>query len=188
MPVDQVQRRRRAREAETQGPVEHSLPQIQTPWRTATVVLSAVAALQFVVLIVLAVALLAEPVSQRVSRAAEQRVLAPVAKKPIAKGPAPIGSPKLTRSATAVIILNGNGRRGAAAVTAERVRRIGYTIGSVGNAPSTDYARSIVMYRSGKAAEGRRLAKDLGIKVVGPLDGMKPSQLLGAHAAVIIGG
>ncbi len=73
-------------------------------------------------------------------------------------------------------------------MTAERVRRIGYTIGSVGNAPSTDYARSIVMYRSGKAAEGRRLAKDLGIKVVGPLDGMKPSQLLGAHAAVIIGG
>ena len=44
------------------------------------------------------------------------------------------------------------------------------------------------MYRSGFAAEGKRIAKDLGIKVVGPLDGMKRSQLLGAHVAVIIGG
>ena len=71
---------------------------------------------------------------------------------------------------------------------ADRVRGKGYSIGSVGNAPSTDFARSLVMYRSGFAAEGKRIAKDLGIKVVGPLDGMKRSQLLGAHVAVIIGG
>lgn len=168
--------------------MEHSLPHIQSPWRTATVVLSAVAALQFVALVALAVALLAEPVSERVAKAAEKRVLTPVAKEPVAKSPLRVAAPKLTRAETAVLILNGNGRRGAAAATAERVRRIGYTIGSVGNAPSTDYARSIVMYRSGHAAEGRRLAKDLGIKVVGPLDGMKRSQLLGAHAVLIIGG
>ena len=71
---------------------------------------------------------------------------------------------------------------------ADRVRGKGYAIGSVGNAPSADYPRSLVMYRSGFAAEGKRIAKDLGIKVVGPLDGMKRSQLLGAHVAVIIGG
>jgi len=151
-------------------------------------VLSAVAALQFVILIVLAVVLLAEPVSQRVTEAAQAKVLAPVAKKPTARAAATSTAPRLSRSKTTVIILNGNGRAGAAATTAERVRRIGYSIGSVGNAPSTDYVRSLVMYRRGHAGEGRRLARDLGIKVVGPLDGMKRSQLLGAHAAVIIGG
>jgi len=167
--------------------VEHSLTSIQTPWRTATVVLGAVAGLQFVILIVLLVALLAEPVTEHVTRAAEKQVLAPVAPEPARKLAAGAAAPGLARSETSVIILNGNGRAGAAASTAERVRKIGYTIGSVGNAPSTDYMRSLVMYRRGHAGEGKRLARDLGIKVVGPLDGMKPSQLLGAHAAVIIG-
>ncbi len=166
--------------------MEHSLTSIQSPWRTATVVLGAVAGLQFVILIVLLVALLAEPVTQHVARAAEEQVLAPVAPKPALKA-GPATAPSLARSETSVIILNGNGRAGAAATTAERVRKMGYTIGSVGNAPSTDYERSLVMYRRGHAGEGRRLAQDLGIKVVGPLDGMRPSQLLGAHAAVIIG-
>jgi LytR cell envelope-related transcriptional attenuator len=169
--------------------VEHSLPPIQPPWRTATVVLSAVAALQFVVLIVLTVVLLADPVSRHVSKAAEQKVLAPVAKSSRAAAARnAVGRPDLTRAQTSVLVLNGNGRSGAAATTAERVRRIGYAIGGVGNAPHTGFARSMVMYRAGHAAEGRRLARDLGIKVVGPLDGMERSQLLGAHAAVIIGG
>ena len=173
--------------------MEHSLPSIQspsiqTPWRTATVVLGGLAAFQFVLVIVLLAALLAEPVSQHVTKAAEEKVLASVVEKPAVRKAPAVGAPKLARSETAVLILNGNGRSGAAAATAERVRRMGYTIGSVGNAPSTDFPRSLVMYRAGNAAEGRRLAKDLGIKVVGPLDGMKRSQLLGAHVAVILGG
>lgn len=168
--------------------MEHSLPQIQTPWRTATVVLGGVAAFQFVLLIVLLVALLAEPVSQRVTNEARQKVLAPVTKKPAAAPRTAATKPRLSRAETTVIVLNGNGRAGAAAATAERVRAKGYSIGSVGNAPSTDFPRSLVMYRAGNAGEGRRLASDLGIKVVGPLDGMKRSQLLGAHVAVIIGG
>jgi len=167
--------------------VEHSLTSIESPWRTATVVLGAIAGLQFVVLIVLLVALLAEPVTQHVTRAAQEQVLAPVAPKPAAKQAPGLAAPKLARSETSVAILNGNGRAGAAAAAAERVRKIGYTIGSVGNASNTDYVRSLVMYRRGHAGEGKRLARDLGIKAVGPLDGMKPSQLLGAHAAVIIG-
>jgi hypothetical protein len=44
------------------------------------------------------------------------------------------------------------------------------------------------MYRRGFEGEGRRLARDLGIKVVGPLDGMKPAQLHGAQAVLILGG
>jgi hypothetical protein len=43
------------------------------------------------------------------------------------------------------------------------------------------------MYRPGYEPEARRLAKDVGIRVVGPLDGMKPRQLLGAHVALILG-
>ena len=87
-----------------------------------------------------------------------------------------------------VVVLNGNGRQGAAAVTASRVHGKGYRIGLVGNAPSHDYASSLVMYRRGFEGEARRLARDLGVKVVGPLDGMRPAQLDGAHAVLILGG
>ena len=57
------------------------------------------------------------------------------------------------------MVLNGNGRTGAAAAAASRVRSRGYRIGSVGNAPSTDFARSLVMYQPGFAGEGQRLAQ-----------------------------
>jgi hypothetical protein len=165
--------------------VEHSLPQLRTPWRTATLVACAVAALELVVLVVLGVALLAEPVSRHVTKAAEQKVLAPVVKKPEATPV--VGAPKLSRAETSVLVLNGNGRPGAAATAAERVRGIGYTIGSVGNAPRSDFTRSLVMYRPGHEAEGKRLARDLRLKIVGPLDGLKPRELLGAHVALVIG-
>ena len=165
--------------------MEHSLPQIRTPWRTATLVACGVAALELVVLVVLGVALLAEPVSRHVTKAAEQKVLAPVVKKPEVKPAA--GAPTLTRGQTSVLVLNGNGRPGAAATAAERVRGIGYTIGSVGNAKRTDHTRSLVMYRAGHEAEAKRLARDLKVKVVGPLDGMRPAELLGAHVALVVG-
>ena len=72
-----------------------------------------------------------------------------------------------------------------------RPRRASVTaaIGSppVGNAGKTTYSRSIVMYRRGYEGEGRRLAHDLGIRTVGPLDGMRPAQLHGAQAVVVLG-
>jgi hypothetical protein len=49
------------------------------------------------------------------------------------------------------------------------------------------YSRSIVMYRPGYEGEGRRLARDLGVRMVGPLDGMRPVQLHGAQAVLILG-
>lgn len=165
--------------------MEHSLPQIQTPWRTATLVACTVAGLELVVLVVLGVALLAEPVSRQVTKAAEHKVLTPVVVKP--KPEPRAGAATLTRTKTSVIVLNGNGRAGAAATAADRVRRIGYTIGGVGNAPRADFTRSLVMYRPGHEAEGKRLARDLRLKVVGPLDGVKPREMLGAHVAVVIG-
>jgi LytR cell envelope-related transcriptional attenuator len=167
--------------------VEHSLPHVESRWRTATLVASAVAALELVVLVVVGIALLAEPVSQHVRKAAEQQVLAPVAKRKAAAKPA-AGAPKLTRAETSVTVLNGNGRSGAAAEAADSVRRFGYTIGTVGNAPSTEVARTVVMYRDGYRPEATRLAKDLGVKIVGPLDGLRPADLLGAHVALVLGG
>lgn len=86
-----------------------------------------------------------------------------------------------------MLVLNGNGRQGAAGAAAARVSRRGYRIRGVANAPSHDYARSIVMYRPGFEGEGRRLAADLGIRVVGPLDGMRPRELHGAHTVLILG-
>jgi hypothetical protein len=166
--------------------VEHSLPSPPSPWRTATLVAAAVAVIELVLLVVLAVALIAEPVSQHVRKAAEQKVLAPVAKpKPAAKPKA--DAPKLTRAQTSVTVLNGNGRSGAAAEAADSVRGFGYTIGTVGNAPRTDVAKTIVMYRDGYRPEAQRLAKDLGVKIVGPLDGLTRADLLGAHVALVLG-
>ena len=43
------------------------------------------------------------------------------------------------------------------------------------------------MYRRGFEGEGRRLARDLGIGIVGPLDGLRISQLHGANAVVVVG-
>ena len=165
--------------------MEHTLPQLGTPWRRATLVAGTIAAVELVVLVVLGVALLAEPVSQHVTRAAERQALAPIVEQPKAQ-PAP-GTPKLTRAETSVIVLNGNGRAGAAAATAEQVRAKGYTIGSVGNAPRADYTRSLVLFRAGHEPEAKRLAADLKLKIVGPLDGMKPAELMGAHVAVVVG-
>ena len=167
--------------------MEHSLPQVETtPWRTATLVAAAVAAIELVVLVALGVVLLAKPVSDQVREAAEARVLAPVKPKPRVVEQV-VGAPKLTRAETSVIVLNGNGRAGAAAEGAEAVRRFGYTIGTVGNAPRSDFTRTLVMYRKGYQAEAGRLAKDLRIKIVGPLDGLKPADMLGAHVALIVG-
>ena len=165
--------------------VEHSLPDVRSPWRTATLVASGVAALELVALVVLGVVLLAKPVSDHVRQAAEAKVMAPVNVKPH-RAPL-VGAPKLTRSETSVIVLNGNGRAGAAATSAEAVRRFGYTIGTVGNAPRSDFTRTLVMFRKGYQAEGARLAKDLHVKIVGPLDGLRPADMLGAHVALVVG-
>ena len=166
--------------------MEHSLTPVHSPWRTATLVASAVAALELVVLVVLGVALLAKPVSDHVRQAAEAKVFAPV-KKPKPPAQTAVGKPKLTRAETSVIVLNGNGRAGAAAESAEAVRRFGYTIGTVGNAPRSDFTRTLVMYRKGYQAEAARLAKDMNLKIVGPLDGLKPADMLGAHVALVVG-
>jgi LytR cell envelope-related transcriptional attenuator len=156
------------------------------PWRTATLVASAVAALELVLLVVAAVALFARPLSHHVQDAAARRAVAP--KPPPARAePAKARKPSLTRSDTSVLILNGNGVTGAAAAASDRVRKRGYLVASVGDAGRTDYPTSVVMYRPGFKPEGIRLARDLQVRVVGPLDGVRVRDLMGAHVALVLG-
>jgi hypothetical protein len=159
------------------------------PWRTATFIASAVAAVELVVLCIAGFALLAKPIAHRVQAQAEKRVFAlPAAKKAAPVPPKPKEhAPRLSRAKTSVLILNGNGRTGAASAAATLLHERGYRLGATGNAKRTDYATSVVMYRPGARPEGLRLARDLRIKVVGPLDGMRTSDLHGATAVLILG-
>ncbi len=170
--------------------VAHDHPLVR-PWRNAALVAGLVAVVELVLLIVVAGALLAKPepraAAGRKQEAAQAKATAAApAAKPKAK-PAPVAAAKLPRTKVTVLVLNGNGRQGAAAAQASRVSAKGYRIGGVANAPSRDFTRTLVMYRPGFEGEGRRLAADLGIKIVGPLDGMRAGQLRGAHAVVVVG-
>lgn len=159
------------------------------PWRTATMVAGAVAALELALLVILGGALLAkpQPATQRVAAKAKPAAPAATARQRLQQTVAKQAAAELPRRKVEVVVLNGNGRQGAAAAAASRVQRKGYRIGIVGNAPHHEYAASLVMYRPGFAGEARRLAHDLGVKVVGPLDGMRQGQLHGAHAVLILG-
>ena len=159
------------------------------PWRTATLVVAAIAAVELVLLVMIGGALLAKP--EPAARRAAPEAAAPTkaAKaKPAPSRAAKAAPAELPRRKVKVVVLNGNGRQGAAASAASRVTRKGYRIGLVGNAPSHDYVTSLVMYRRGFEGEAQRLARDLGVKVVSPLDGVRPKQLQGAHTVLILGG
>ena len=158
------------------------------PWRTAAYVAGGVALVELFLLLVIGGGALVSTVSNRVELAARERVLAPVpAAKPLVRKPAPIPAATRARAQTVVMVLNGNGRTGAAAAAAARVQSRGYEIGTVGNAPRSDFARSLVMFRPGFAGEAHRLARDLGVEAVGPLDGIRARDLGGAHVVFILG-
>ena len=162
-------------------PVEHALPNpARHPWRTIAVVAAGIATLELLALVLTATALLAKPVAKHVRAAAEKQASAPKAKAP--------AQPLLPRRLVSVTVLNGNGVAGAAATTASRVRARGYKIRKVGNAPRGGYGRGVVMYRAGFRADGLRLARDLGIALVSPLDGLRASDLKYAKLAVVVGG
>ena len=160
------------------------------PWRTAAYVAVAIAAVELVLLLFIGGGALLDAASARLQLEAKDRALASPREshKPSVRKPEPAPAAKRPRSATVVLVLNGNGRTGAAAAAASQVKGKGYRIGRVGNASRSDFARSIVMYRPGFAGEGRRLAKDLGVKQVGPLDGMRAGDLGRAQAVFILGG
>ena len=166
--------------------MEHPVHRVDRvrPWRLATFLASAVAAVELVLLLVLGVALLGDRVAEDV-RGAAQAERAEAVKPP---PPKTDGKPRLARSETTVLVLNGNGVTGAAGEAAARLRALGYGVGGVGNAPRSDHSRSTVMYRPGYRAEAARLARDLRVRIVAPLDGLRVDQLMGAHVVLVVGG
>jgi hypothetical protein len=166
--------------------VQYSLPPLEPVaqrWRAATVAAAAVALIELVVIVVVVAALVGR------GSATHARASAPALTRS-QRGrltSAPAGRPKLARATTTVTVLNGNGRNGAAGAMAGLVRARGYRIGTVGNAPRADYARTVVMYRGRFRAEAQRLARDMRIRVVGPLDGLRRAALGRAQLAVVVG-
>ena len=172
--------------------MDHPLPApdaLVRPWRTAAYVAVAIAAVELLLLLAIGGGKLTGFVADRIELAARDQVLAPTKQttsKPVTRQPASAAVAKRPRSKTVVLVLNGNGRTGAAASAASRVQSRGYKIAEVTNAPR-QVSRSIVMYRPGFAGEGRRLGKDLGVRRVTPLDGMRGNQLGRAHVVFIVG-
>ena len=160
------------------------------PWRQATLIASAVAAVELVALVVLGFLLLAKPLAHAIQNHAATTAAPPAVKRVVHHAPvkpAPVGKPKRSRAHTGVLVLNGNGRAGAAHDEAARLERLGYRIRGAANATRSDYATTVIMFRPHWAAEGHRLARDLHVSVVGPLDGMRASKLEGAQLVVLLG-
>ena len=158
--------------------MDHPLPSASR-WRTRALVLAAVAAAELVVLVIVAAVVVGRMLVGGVETAARERVLTPVK-------PKPAPQQLLERSETSVVVLNGNGVSGAAGTTAAKVKSLDYVVSAVGNAPRTNF-RTMVMYRGKHRREAQRLAKDLRVRLVGPLDGLHAKDLMGAHLAVVVG-
>ena len=164
------------------------------PWRTATIVLTGIAAIQLVLLIGAGIILLGKQIAPHVHKAAAREAAAkpakvshPTTKPKATRTLAAHAKPTLARAKTKVLVLNGNGVQGAAALAAQLAQARGYPVLDVGNATKTGYARTIVMYRPGFRSEALRFRHDLNLSVVAPIDGMTPAELKGAQLVEILG-
>jgi hypothetical protein len=161
-------------------------------WRVTALAVAAFAALELVLLVVLAVAAFGLPFAE------EQRAKAQAAAGRTASDPKPARNRRKRggaatpaamqpRTETSVAVLNGNGVTGAADVASVDVRNHHYVLTGTGNAPRSDFRRTIVMYRRGFEGEAHRLARDVGARRVAPLDGLRAADLMGAQLALIVG-
>jgi len=166
--------------------VEHAQQLVRPfPWRTATVVVGAVALLELVALLVVGATRLA-PAGGKAATPAAAKAAAHV--KPVVETPPPPPShPLRTHRQVRVLVLNGNGTPGAAGREAATLQGLGYRIGGAENAPRHDYARSMVMYVPGWVKEARRLARETGIGLVTPVDGLTPRHLKGSRVVLLLG-
>jgi hypothetical protein len=164
--------------------VEHAATPFEAvrPWRTAAIVASAVAALELIVLIVAGVILIGRPLAHGATSRSKAKPRPAKAAKP-----KPERTALRPRTRTPVLVLNGNGQAGAAHAEAARVTARGYPISAVGNAVTPNHGPSLVMYRPGREREARRLARDLRIRLVAPLDGLPLGSLHGAQVAIVLG-
>lgn len=156
------------------------------PWRTAAVVLGAVAAVELLALLALGAVHLAPSAHHATARAPHVAAVRRVAAAHVPHltfAPHPLRA----RSQVSVLVLNGNGVQGAAAAEAARLHALGYRFAGARNASRHDYAQSMVMYVPGWAAEARRLARDAGVRLVAPVDGTTPARLRGSPVVLILG-
>ena len=195
--------RRGRHRGELVGPVDHSLDhsveyEPLQPWRAAALVATGIAAVELFLLLLIGFVLGARAFSDKTETATIAAIKreVPQAAQTQAAETKPAESEKkkkqeptiLPRGRTSVIVLNGNGIPGAAAVNADKAHSLHYVVTATGNAPSTGFARSMVMFRPGFKPAAQRLAKDMGVKAVTPLDGISKGDLQGAQLALIIGG
>jgi len=171
--------------------VDHAQPLARAfPWRTAALVAAGIALAELVGLLTLAGVRLApaHPASTGPPPAAAPQAPARQARptRPT-RAPAARAHPLRARSMLSVLVLNGNGVAHAAGNEAARLLARGYRHAVPADARSHGYARSLVLFAPGYEREGRRLARDAGIRAVSPLDGMRPSQLRGSQLVVILG-
>ena len=174
--------------------MDHSsrLPAPQ-PWRSAAFIAATVATVELLILLVAGIFVFGKFFADEVEKANDPAAVVRAAVERQAKAPARSAGeagakPLLDRRKTSVLVLNGNGVAGAAGTTADRVRSRHYVVAGTGNAPRTTFTRSVVMYRPGFEGEAKRLGRDLRIRHVTPLDGMRIRDLQGAHVALVVGG
>lgn len=155
------------------------------PWRGATLVVGAIAAVELAALIGIGAVHLAP--KHAVAAAAPGKPHHAQAGVRVPKIAAPPSHPLRARASVHVLVLNGNSVQGAAATEAARLQSVGYRIVGAENAQRHDYAQSMVLYVPGWVKEARRLARDTGIRLVAPVDGLRPAALKGSKAVVILG-
>jgi hypothetical protein len=151
--------------------VEHAQPfHRPIPWRLGVLVASA-----------LALATLAGLVLTH--HAQRTRPAAAARRAPQKPPPAPLRP----RSRISVLVLNGNGVSGAAGGIASDLLAVGYRHTTAADAPSLDYARSLVLFRPGWQREAERLSRDARIPIVAPLDGRVAPEYAHVPLVVILG-
>jgi hypothetical protein len=167
------------------------------PWRAAAMIATGIAAVELFLLLIIGFVFGMKAFSDKtetatvaaIKREVPQAAQTQSAENKPAETTKKKQEPKvLPRGRTSVVVLNGNGIPGAAAVNADKAHSLHYIVTATGNAPSTGFARSMVMFRPGFKPAAQRLAKDMGVKAVTPLDGITKGELQGAQLALIIGG
>jgi hypothetical protein len=162
------------------------------PWRAATLVAVTIALVELVALIVSGALLVARSTPHRAATATAKAQAKPAvthARRAVApvKRVRVVAHPLRARSQVRILVLNGNGRQGVAHAEAARLQALGYPIGGAENADRHDYARSMVMFVPGWSKEARRLAREIGIRLVAPVDGLTPARLKGSRVVVLLG-
>lgn len=185
------------------GLMSYAEPRV--PWRRTAIIVSAIAAVELIALLVVALAFMAKPFADdaaaKPKAPATETAAAGTASpaladangtQPAAAGAKPVEPPavaELPRTKTPILVLNGNGIAGAASATASRVKALRYPIAGIGDASRRDFPRSVVMYGPGLQGEAERLARDLdlGAGRAVPLDGMRPADLGKAKLVLVVG-